>query len=118
MLLESLCPASGNRGESEGGGGFDIDDLSARDYVPDFKTIRSGSSSRGLSSGDSGEILYDPNITEEEANRFLCVDWTEDYTNMRINSTFRIALYLVQVKCMVYLSSLSNLDSLNGRSRI
>lgn len=67
------------------GGGLDIDDLFSRDYIPEFKTKRSGGSNRGLSGGDSGGILDDPNAEGEGeegeggSSAGLFVDWTEDY---------------------------------------
>mmetsp|Transcript_9422 Transcript_9422/g.21258 ORF Transcript_9422/g.21258 Transcript_9422/m.21258 type:complete len:547 (+) Transcript_9422:186-1826(+) len=63
------------------GGGLDVDDLFSKDYMPDFKTKRSSSSSaRGLSGGESGGVLDDPNAEEEEGGGVpLFVDWTEDY---------------------------------------
>lgn len=73
--------ANKNTGEdgSEEGGGMDVDALFAKDYVPDFK-IKRQSSSRGLSSGDSGGVLDDPNA-EDENDVGLFIDWTEDYND-------------------------------------
>ena len=70
--------SSGDDG-GEDGGGMDVDALFARDYVPDFK-IKRQSSSRGLSSGDSGGVLDDPNA-EDENDVGLFIDWTEDYND-------------------------------------
>ena len=69
--------SSGEDGSEEGG--MDVDALFARDYVPDFK-IKRQSSSRGLSSGDSGGVLDDPNA-EDENDVGLFIDWTEDYND-------------------------------------
>jgi len=68
-------------GDAAGAGGpLDADDLFAADYVPDFKTKRSGSGqARGLSGGESGGVLDDPNAEDEEGGIPLFVDWTEDY---------------------------------------
>ena len=66
-----------------GGTTLDVDDLFARDYMPEFKIKRSGSSSRGLSAGDSGGVLDDPNEEDEETGLF--VDWTEDERNVDEN---------------------------------
>ena len=66
-----------------GGTTLDVDDLFARDYMPEFKIKRSGSSSRGLSAGDSGGVLDDPNEEDEETGLF--VDWTEDERNIDEN---------------------------------
>ena len=71
--------ATKNNGEDEEGGGMDVDALFARDYVPDFK-IKRQSSSRGLSSGDSGGVLDDPNA-DDENDVGLFIDWTEDYND-------------------------------------
>lgn len=66
--------------EGTTGGGLDVDDLFSKDYVPDFKTKRSGPSNRGLSGGESGGILDDPNASEEEDGKVgMFVDWAEDH---------------------------------------
>mmetsp|Transcript_14016 Transcript_14016/g.25530 ORF Transcript_14016/g.25530 Transcript_14016/m.25530 type:complete len:460 (-) Transcript_14016:186-1565(-) len=83
MTDEEIKAMFSKKSDKEGGegGGLDIDDddLFA---MPDFKIKRSGSK-RGLSSGESGDVphLDDPNAVdeEEEANRSMFVDWTEDY---------------------------------------
>jgi len=75
----------GSSGGVDGGMNLDVDQLFSKDYVPDFKTKRGGSSTnRGLSGGDSGGVLDgDPNDDDEEgasrADRNVFVDWTEDY---------------------------------------
>ena len=69
---------SGEDGSEDGG--MDVDALFAKDYVPDFK-IKRQSSSRGLSSGDSGGVLDDPNAEDEENDVGLFIDWTEDYND-------------------------------------
>ncbi|KAL9186780.1 hypothetical protein ACHAXT_010500 [Thalassiosira profunda] len=66
-------------GEGGGDAGMDIDDLFSKDYVPDFKTRRAGGG-RGLSSGEAGKELRDPDAEEEEAEKAaMFVDWEEDY---------------------------------------
>lgn len=60
-----------------GGMDIDIDDMFSRDYKPDFKTKRFGSANRGLSAGDAGGVLDDPDAPDDpDANVF--VDWAED----------------------------------------
>lgn len=67
---------------------LDIDDLFSNDYVPEFKTKRSGGGSRGLSGGDAGGILGElSNLDggedgdENAVDRGMFVDWTEDYND-------------------------------------
>mmetsp|Transcript_41453 Transcript_41453/g.86964 ORF Transcript_41453/g.86964 Transcript_41453/m.86964 type:complete len:562 (-) Transcript_41453:52-1737(-) len=88
MLLNKNKGSSDGGDEDNGGGNddglgmnLDVDQLFSRDYVPDFKTKRAGSSNRGLSGGDSGGVLDgDPNDEEDgEVDRNVFVDWTEDY---------------------------------------
>ena len=70
------------RGSSDGPAqdGIDVDDLFAKDYMPDFKIKRAGNSNRGLSGGDSRGIFEDPNDPDaEEPDTGLFVDWTKDY---------------------------------------
>lgn len=55
----------------------DIDEMFSRDYVPTFATKRAPSSRSGLSSGESGGVL--DGEEEEDEDRALFVDWTEDY---------------------------------------
>lgn len=75
--LDEGSPGSG----ADGGGDLDIDDLFSREYVPDFKTKRSGSA-RGLTTGDP-KLGGDPNAEEgeEEAERAMFVDWLKDYND-------------------------------------
>jgi len=71
----------GSDGPAQDGlGGIDVDDLFAKDYMPDFKIKRAGNSNRGLSGGDSRGMFEDPNDPDaEEPDTGLFVDWTKDY---------------------------------------
>jgi len=65
---------------------LDIDDLFSNDYVPEFKTKRSGGGNRGLSGGEAGGILgelsnLDGEDEENQVDRGMFVDWTEDYND-------------------------------------
>ena len=77
--IAAMFANKGNSGDGSEDGGMDVDALFAKDYVPDFK-IKRQSSSRGLSSGDSGGVLDDPNA-EDENDVGLFIDWTEDYND-------------------------------------
>lgn len=80
MFAKKDNGSGGEGGDGTGGEGLDVDDLFAKDYMPDFKTKRSTSNARGLSGGESGGVLDDPNAEEEEGGGVpLFVDWTEDY---------------------------------------
>ncbi|KAL7546423.1 hypothetical protein ACHAWF_009758 [Thalassiosira exigua] len=69
----------GDDGTAAGGAaGLDVDDLFSKDYVPDFKTRRSGASNRGLSRGD-GSAPPDGEEGEDGEDVPLFVDWLKDY---------------------------------------